>query len=101
MTIEHLTEIPIVFYRTSGGVEPVGLVGFAGDDGKDGFGPSPPCRLVGRWVCRCAARLGAGYGKCAAACQSGRYRPSTVLSARRTDWRCARLYQEDTENAAG
>ena len=34
MTGEHLTEIPIVFYRTSGGVEPVRdwLRGLPGDD---------------------------------------------------------------------
>ena len=101
MTGGHLTEIPIVFYRTSGGVEPVRdwLRGLPGDDRrKIGFDLAamqvgwplgmPLCRSLGGRVMGNAQQLA-----------EPPYRQSTVLRARRTDWRCARLYQEDTEDA--
>jgi len=72
MTGEHLTEIPIVFYRTSGGVEPVRdwLRVLPGDD-KQKIGFDLAALQVGWPVgMPLAARLGAGYGKCAAACRA-------------------------------
>ena len=57
MTRTRLTEIPVVFYRTSGGAEPVieGLRGLPAED-RRAIGTDPATvHLDGRSGCRCAA----------------------------------------------
>ena len=103
MTGEHLTEIPIVFYRTSGGVEPVrDWLRVLPDDDRQKIGFDLAALQVG-WpvgmpLCR---SLGGGLWEMRSSLPSRRIARDTVLRARRTDWRCARFYQENTENAAG
>jgi hypothetical protein len=83
MAGQHLKEIPVVFYRTPTGVEPVRdwLRGLP-DDGRQTIGIDLATVQAGRPECRCAALLAADYGKCAAICRAAALRGYCFSSTR-------------------
>ncbi len=72
MAGDRLTEIPVIFYRTGAGAEPVRdwLRSLSAEDRRT-IGTDLATVQVG-WpiACRCAARLAPGYGRSAATCRA-------------------------------
>jgi hypothetical protein len=105
MMSKHLNEIPVVFYCSSLGSEPVRdwLRSLPIEDRRKIGLTSPPYKLVGRLVCRCAAHLVVGYGKfgvhcqaiesqgCCFVCMKGRFSSFTGLSRKRKKRHMMRL----------
>ena len=101
MTGDRLTEIPVVFYRTAAGAEPVRewLRSLSTEDRRT-IGTDLATLQVG-WpigmpLCR---SLGAGLWELRSKLASNKDRTPDLFRGERANWGTARVHQEDPENA--